>query len=189
VQLQTPLRLVIVDDHELLARTLAIALRLSGLDVETVAGPTAAAVVACARVRAPALVMLDLDLGPPLGSGLDLIEPLVAVGAMVIMMTGVEEQDRLDACVEAGATAISRKKYGFDNLVSAVYRAIERAADPCVAVPTLTTSNSQPSAEVHQSWGFPEGRIDRQSLHDRNASERPNSTGRPRQRRSGDYRR
>jgi DNA-binding NarL/FixJ family response regulator len=118
-------RLVIIDDHELLAATLAIALRMSGLDVETVAGPSAEDVVAVVRKRAPVLVLLDLDLGPPLGSGLDLIAPLMAAGGRVVMMTGVEERARLGACIEVGAVGIVSKKLGFNHLLEAVGRAVD----------------------------------------------------------------
>ncbi|MDQ1421819.1 MAG: hypothetical protein QOJ52_3781 [Acidimicrobiaceae bacterium] len=122
---QTPFRLVIVDDHELLAATLSMALRLSGLDVETVAGPSTEAVVATVRRRAPVLVLLDLDLGPPLGSGLDLIPPLVECGGRVVMMTGVDDRVRLGACVEAGAAGIVSKSSGFESLLDTVHRAVD----------------------------------------------------------------
>jgi len=120
----TVVRLVIVDDHELLANVLAMALRHDGLDVETASGPTADAVVATVRRRAPALVLLDLDLGPPLGSGLDLICPMIAVGGKVVMMTAVEEAARLGACLAVGAVGIVSKKSGFASLLSAVRQAI-----------------------------------------------------------------
>jgi DNA-binding NarL/FixJ family response regulator len=121
----TAFRLVIVDDHELLATALALSLRLVGLDVDTAAGPTAEDVVATVRRRAPALVLLDLDLGPPLGSGLDLIQPLIAAGGRVVMMTAVDDRARLGACIEVGAAGIVSKKAGFDNLVDAIRRAVD----------------------------------------------------------------
>jgi DNA-binding NarL/FixJ family response regulator len=116
--------LVIVEDHELLATSLALALRQQGMTVETVAGPTAEAVVDTIRRLAPVLVLLDLDLGPPLGSGLDLIRPLIDVGGRVVMMTGVVERARLGACIEAGAAGIVSKTAGFAELVDAIGRAV-----------------------------------------------------------------
>jgi DNA-binding NarL/FixJ family response regulator len=118
------MRLVIVDDHELLATVLAMALRQDGWDVETAAGPSPEAVVATVRRWAPALVLLDLDLGPPLGSGLDLIGPLIAVGGRVVMMTAEEEPARLGACLAVGAVAIVSKRAGFEHLLAAVHQAI-----------------------------------------------------------------
>ncbi|MDQ1356179.1 MAG: two-component system, NarL family, nitrate/nitrite response regulator NarL [Acidimicrobiaceae bacterium] len=117
-------RLLIVEDHELLATSLAFALRQQGLDVETVAGPTVDVVVGTVRRLAPVLVLLDLDLGPPLGSGLNLVQPLMAAGGQVIMMTGVVERARLGACIEAGAVGIVSKTAGFDELVGAIRRAV-----------------------------------------------------------------
>ncbi|MDP9074736.1 MAG: response regulator, partial [Actinomycetota bacterium] len=116
-------RLVIVEDHELMATSVAMALRLQGLKVETVAGPTVQEVVEAVARRAPVLVLLDLDLGPPLGSGLDLIGPLTAAGGRVVMMTGVAERARLGGCIEAGAVGVVAKAAGFAELVEAIRRA------------------------------------------------------------------
>jgi len=117
-------RLLIVDDHELLATSLALALRQLGLDVETIAGPSVDAVVDVVGRLAPVLVLLDLGLGPPLGSGLDLIHRLTAVGGRVVMMTGVVDRVRLGACIEAGAVGLVGKTAGFVELVDAVRRAV-----------------------------------------------------------------
>jgi DNA-binding NarL/FixJ family response regulator len=113
---------LIVEDHELLAATLALALRQHGLAVETATWPSPEAVVDVARQMAPVLVLLDLELGEVLGSGLDLVGPLTNVGAQVVMMTGVVDGPRLAACVEAGATGIVNKASGFARLVDAVRR-------------------------------------------------------------------
>jgi DNA-binding NarL/FixJ family response regulator len=116
------MRLLIVEDHELLAGTMAMALRQKGLEVHAVAGPTSAAVVETARRLAPVLVLLDLELGPPLGSGLDLVRPLVEAGGRVVMVTGVTDRARLGACIEAGAAGLVSKTAGFSVLVDAVER-------------------------------------------------------------------
>ncbi len=101
-----PMRLLIVEDHELLSGTLALALRQLGIDVETSQGPTPDDIVEAARRLAPALVLIDLELGNRLGSGLDLVKPLTAAGAKVVIMSGVTDRARLAACLEAGATGI-----------------------------------------------------------------------------------
>ena len=118
-----PVRLLIVDDHELLAGTLAVVLRQRGLEVHTANGPTPDAVVRAARELEPALVLLDLDLGPGMGCGLDLVHPLSEVGTRVVMMTGIQDRARLGACVEAGAVGIVSKTAAFDELVDTVERA------------------------------------------------------------------
>jgi len=116
-------RLLIVEDHELLAGTLAFMLRQRGLEVQTIMGPDHEAIIATARRMAPVLVLLDLELGPALGSGRDLVGPLVEAGARVVMMTGVTDRARLAACVEAGAFGILEKTGAFADLVAAVGRA------------------------------------------------------------------
>ncbi|HVL28013.1 MAG TPA: response regulator transcription factor [Acidimicrobiales bacterium] len=114
-----PLRLLLVDDHDLLSGALSLALRARGLDVATSSGPAATDVVDAARRRAPVVVLLDLDLGP-LGSGLDLVGPLVEAGAVVVMLTGVTDRAQLAACVEAGAAGLLAKTIPFDDLIEAV---------------------------------------------------------------------
>jgi ActR/RegA family two-component response regulator len=47
-----PLRLLLVDDHDLLSGALSLALRARGLDVATSSGPAATDVVDAARRRA-----------------------------------------------------------------------------------------------------------------------------------------
>ena len=120
-----PYRLLIVEDHELLSGTLALVLRQRGLEVDTINGPTAESVVGRARVLAPVLVLLDLDLGPALGNGVDLVRPLVEAGARVVIMSGVSDPARLGSCVEAGASGIVSKAAAFDHLVEAVHRGAE----------------------------------------------------------------
>ena len=117
--------MLIVEDHELLAGTMAMALRQQGLEVHAAAGPSAPAVVDLARTLAPVLVLLDLDLGSAIGSGLELIRPLVETGARVVMVTGVADRARLGACIEAGAVGVVSKATEFSVLIESVQRAIE----------------------------------------------------------------
>lgn len=120
-----PRQLLIVEDHELLADTMVLVLRQQGFDVHTVSGPSADEVVATARRLVPVLVLLDLELGPPLGTGLDLIEPLVGVGARVLIVTGAADQARLGECIEAGASGVVSKVAGLPHLVECVQRAFD----------------------------------------------------------------
>lgn len=119
------MRLLIVEDHELLSGTLAIALRQHGLTVDTTAGPSGESIVEAVRQQAPVLVLLDLELGDRLGSGLDLVGPLTRAGGRVVIMTGVTDRPRLAACVEAGAIGIVSKTDGFDELVDAIRRSAD----------------------------------------------------------------
>jgi DNA-binding NarL/FixJ family response regulator len=115
---------LIVEDHELLATALTLTLRQEGIAVEAINGPTVIDLIDAVRRCAPVLVLLDLDLGPSLGSGLDLIRPMTAAGGQVIMMTGVVERARLGACIEAGAVGIASKAAGFGELLDAIGHAV-----------------------------------------------------------------
>ena len=116
-------RVLIVDDHQLLATSLAVALRQQGVQVDVSAPSNPGELAATVRRLAPVLVLLDLDLGPGAGPGVDLVRPLIDAGGRVVMLTGVLERVRLAACVEAGAAGIVSKASGFENLVDTVRRA------------------------------------------------------------------
>ena len=122
------MNVLIVEDHELLAGTMAMALRQQGFDVHAAAGPSPDDVVEAARRLVPVLVLLDLELGPPLGSGLDLVRPLVGAGARVVMVTGVTDRARLGACIEAGAAGVVSKGAEFTALMETVTRAADGVA-------------------------------------------------------------
>lgn len=122
------MNVLIVEDHELLAGTMAMALRQQGFDVHAAAGPSPDDVVEAARRLVPVLVLLDLELGPPLGSGLDLVRPLVDAGARVVMVTGVTDRARLGACIEAGAAGVVSKGAEFTVLMETVKRAADGVA-------------------------------------------------------------
>jgi two-component system, NarL family, nitrate/nitrite response regulator NarL len=115
--------LLIVDDQILFATSVASLLRTVGQEVETISGPSVEAVIDMVDRLAPVLVLLDLMLGP-LGSGLDLIQPIKAAGGRVVMMTGEQDPALLGACIEAGALGVVSKMTGLGELVEAVRRAI-----------------------------------------------------------------
>ncbi|MDQ3974620.1 MAG: response regulator, partial [Actinomycetota bacterium] len=74
-------RVLIVEDHDLLAHSLAFALRADGMAVEVVLEDTTREdILATAEHFAPDVVLLDLNLGAALGSGLPLVGPLRGLG-------------------------------------------------------------------------------------------------------------
>jgi two-component system nitrate/nitrite response regulator NarL len=116
-------RVLMVDDHVLLAESLAIELRQSGCVVDVVTEPAPPAVLAHARSFQPQVVLLDFYLGTPGVTSLDLIGPLSAVGASVVMLTGVTNKVLLAACLEAGAVGVLPKTAHFDVVFDAVQHA------------------------------------------------------------------
>lgn len=116
-------RTLIIDDHQLLAQSLALALGLQGLHCHVPALAEPGALIDEVVGWAPDLVLLDLDLGIPGGNGTDLVGPLVARGCRVIVVTAATETDVLAATLEDGASGIIDKRLPFDQLLSAVLSA------------------------------------------------------------------
>ena len=124
-------RILIVDDHPLLAVGLQLALRSGGWEVQVANGPTADAVLESARAFEPACVLLDLHLGE-LGNGRDLIGPLRAMSQTVVMLTGETDRLLLAACLEAGADGWIGKGAFLDEVVALIEDAL--AGRPLVGV-------------------------------------------------------
>ena len=117
-------RVLIVDDHPLIAIGLQLELAARGWDVETTSGPTAAAVIDHARAFQPECVVLDIHLGSAVGSGVDLIAPLRQTGACVVMLTGETERAVLAACLEAGALGWISKSAFLVEVVASIEDAL-----------------------------------------------------------------
>jgi two-component system, NarL family, nitrate/nitrite response regulator NarL len=110
---------LIVDDHALVAQTLALALRTRSMEATVAADLGSTAVLELARATRPRLVLLDLDLGGG-ADGTELMPGLRAVGSRVLVVTGTTDRFRLAATIAAGAVGWVDKSVGFDELVDAV---------------------------------------------------------------------
>lgn len=119
-------RVVIVEDHGLIAETVGKALGARNLDVHVVHATSVTDVVADVRRASPDVVLLDLDLGDEDRDGADLVPQLAPTGAAVVMLTGVTDEVRLARCVRAGAVGVLSKSAGFDRLVAAVRQVLDR---------------------------------------------------------------
>jgi DNA-binding NarL/FixJ family response regulator len=97
-------RVLVVEDHVLVAIGLQLALSARGWDVQTISGPTALDVVASAQRFQPQAVLLDIHIGAGVGSGIELIGPLLLTGAQVVMLTAESRRMVLAECLEAGAS-------------------------------------------------------------------------------------
>jgi DNA-binding NarL/FixJ family response regulator len=114
---------VLVEDHGLLAQTLASALSAEDVDVTVVDAPRSEDVLGEITAVGPDLVLLDLDLGPA-GAGDDLIGPLTASGITVVVVTGVDDPVRLARCIRGGAVGVLDKGVSFIELLGAIERAL-----------------------------------------------------------------
>ena len=109
-------QIAIVEDHGLLAQSLAYALAGRGITAMVVKDLRPDAVIDALRDRDLALVLLDFDLGDA-GIGLDLIRPISELGYRVAMLTGETDPVTLAKCVEAGAVGVISKSDPFDRLI------------------------------------------------------------------------
>ena len=109
-------RVLVVEDHALVAIGLQLALTARDWDVETTDGPTSADVIEHALRFQPACVLLDINLGDGVGSGIDLVAPLSAA-AHVVMLTAETRRSVLAACLEAGAAGWLGKDTFLDDVV------------------------------------------------------------------------
>lgn len=116
-------RITIVEDHELFAEALDLALSLEGHQVGRVTVPEAGAPVARLleeiRRQRPQVVILDLDLGAG-GDGARLIEPLRAAGVEVMVVSGSTERARLGECLRLGARAVVSKSAPLNVILSSL---------------------------------------------------------------------
>ena len=115
-----PKRVLIVEDHALLALSLQLALSAHGWIVETTDGPTAADIIEHAHRFAPRSVLLDIRLGSDVGSGIDLIGPLRGTGAEVVMLTAETDRAVLASCLEAGAAGWIGKHASLEEVEAAL---------------------------------------------------------------------
>jgi DNA-binding NarL/FixJ family response regulator len=113
-------RVLLVDDHALLAQTLALELRHAGCQVHVVDTPSHARVLAAADAFRADVVLLDLYLGRDVGTSVPLIAPLAAGGAEVVVLTGMTDEMMYAACIDAGATGVLSKEADFDGVLRAV---------------------------------------------------------------------
>jgi DNA-binding NarL/FixJ family response regulator len=118
-------KVLIVEDHALLAQSLALALKAEGFEVERCPEQDEAAILEIAGRLEPDVVLLDLDIGGSLGTSLSLIPPLQGLGARVVMVTGVSDRARLAECIEAGAIGLISKSGSFEELIEGVKEAVE----------------------------------------------------------------
>jgi DNA-binding NarL/FixJ family response regulator len=118
-------RVLIVDDHAVVAQALAGALALHGLPEVRVAGPHELAegpLLAVAEAWRPTVVLLDLYLGGAT-TAVPLVAPLRSTGAAVVVLTASENRSVWAEALEAGAAGVLNKSIAFDELVAAVHRA------------------------------------------------------------------
>jgi DNA-binding NarL/FixJ family response regulator len=120
-------RIVIVEDHLLLAETLRATLGAQGIDAAVVPPLAPAELVDAVQELKPELVLLDLDLGAH-GDSTTVIAPLAAHGIRVLVVSGTSDRERIGRALEAGAFGYHCKASSFDALVAKTTSALTSRA-------------------------------------------------------------
>jgi DNA-binding NarL/FixJ family response regulator len=118
-------RVLIVEDHALVAVSVQLALSARDWIGEITDGPTATDVIEHARQFQPDCVLLDINLGEHVGSGIDLVAPLRAAGSAVLMLTAETRRTVLARCLEQGAAGWIGKDAFLDQVVRTITDVLE----------------------------------------------------------------
>jgi NarL family two-component system response regulator LiaR len=118
-------RILIVDDHAIIAQSLSQTMAALGMVVQVAGDLSQDGVVGLAQRFQPHVVLLDLYLDRT--ESIPFIAPLTSGGAKVVMLTGSTNRGILGECVEAGAVAVIGKGHGLSVLVDAVRNALTGA--------------------------------------------------------------
>src|SRR5918997_713902 len=140
-----PIRVLLVDDHAIIREGLGDLIRSRpGMTVVGDADTRADAVALAAREQ-PDVIVLDLDLGAD--SGLDVLPELLrfAVGASVIILTGMRDTEKRDRAMELGAKGVVLKERGAAKrlLDKQRTRATEQADPEAAKIATLTPTERE----------------------------------------------
>lgn len=122
----TPTRVVLVEDHDMVAEAMALAMSRAE-DIEIVArAHSIATAVDTVRAHAPDVVLLDRRL--PDGDAIGSIGTLSRSGARVLVLTGEATAAVAARVAEAGGCGLVLKSAGLDELEDAVRRVAEGEA-------------------------------------------------------------
>lgn len=120
-------RILVIEDHQLLADGLTTALAREGFAVRAVVPhPGSELDLADAIAWQPDVVLLDLVLGP-MGLAVDLIPRLRQDGAAVLVCTGHSSRALWGECLAAGAVAVFDKARPLSELIDMVQRVLTGA--------------------------------------------------------------
>lgn len=117
-----PTRVAVVDDHRLLAQSLALALQDAGYDAVLV-DPHDDVVLRVGQ-WAPRVVLLDLSLDGA-RPGDELLPDLVQRDRAVVVVTAETDHARWGRCLLAGAAGVVPKSAPLEQVVAAVHAAVE----------------------------------------------------------------
>lgn len=116
-------RVIMIDDHALLGKSVVMTLRYSGLDARTLAFDTPNLVDAVLTLR-PDLVLLDLFLTETAETSHTALVAFTQAGIPVVVVTATHDPMLHAQCLELGATGVIEKSEPIEHLIEAVHRAL-----------------------------------------------------------------
>jgi DNA-binding NarL/FixJ family response regulator len=120
---------LIVDDHDLVAMSLALCLRSEGMHAQRHAARSRDGILTTVATLVPGVVLLDLDLGRgPDGEPIDgttLVAGLCRNGWRVIVLSATTDEARIGHALDAGALACVQKTAALPVLITAIRRATQ----------------------------------------------------------------
>jgi DNA-binding NarL/FixJ family response regulator len=118
---------LVVDDHDLVAMSLALYLRSKGMPAQRHAARSRDGILTAAATMNPGVVLLDLDLGRgPDGALIDgttLIASLCRTGWRVVVLSATNNEARVGKALAAGALAYVQKTAALPVLTTTIRRA------------------------------------------------------------------
>jgi DNA-binding NarL/FixJ family response regulator len=118
---------LIVDDHDLVAMSLALCLRSEGMHAQRHAVRSRDGILTAVATLVPGVVLLDLDLGRgpdgELIDGTTLVAGLCRNGWRVIVLSATTDDARIGRALDAGALACVPKTAALPVLITAIRRA------------------------------------------------------------------
>ena len=125
----TSANVLIVDDHDLVAMSLALCLRSEGMHAQRHAARSRDGILTAVATLVPGVVLLDLDLGRgPDGEPIDgttLVAGLCRNGWRVIVLSATTDDARIGRALDAGALACVPKTAALPVLITAIRRATQ----------------------------------------------------------------
>jgi DNA-binding NarL/FixJ family response regulator len=123
---------LIVDDHDLVAMSLALCLRSEGLRAQRHAARSRDGILTAVATLTPGVVLLDLDLGRgPDGAVIDgatLVAGLCRNGWRVVVLSTADDEPRIGRALDAGALACVSKTAALPVLITTIRRAAQGVA-------------------------------------------------------------
>ncbi|GEL17923.1 LuxR C-terminal-related transcriptional regulator [Pseudonocardia asaccharolytica] len=113
------IRMMVVEDHPIVMEGVKAVLGRAPEIAIVATATTGTEALAAAAESDPAVVLLDLEIPPPAGA--ELIHALAAVcSARVLIMTVIDDDDRLVECMRAGAAGYLLKGTAIDEVLHAI---------------------------------------------------------------------